>query len=278
MVRAGPTALRPLHATGLEAVLIGLIAGGCRLAFASGAAMHQHRQEVGRLHRRLRVLGGAVVEAQSDSAAAAMAAGAAMQGARAAALVLDAASSDCALSSLDDLTPVMVDVSGRLPVGLNRIRHLVAPHTTQAAFEAGRGAFARAEVLRGPGMVAGLEMQQGQFLPELRGEGEEAGPVPVHHTGPDNPDLLLLGAGPGFEACLAAREQLAAQGVSVAHLHLLQVAPFPGAIVAPVLTSSRRVVVVEPGGPGVLAGYVRSHLGAPVEPFGELPRLTGDPT
>lgn len=43
--------------------------------------------------------------------------------------------------------------------------------------------------------------------------------------------------------------------------------PFPGAIIAPALTSARRVLIVEPGGAGTLTGLIQQHLGAPATPF-----------
>jgi hypothetical protein len=267
------TALRPLTVTGAEATCIGILAGGCRLAFAAPAGQRHQGELLQRLAERMRRLGGALIQVQSDTAAAKMAAGAAMAGARAAALVADAGTAACALAGLDDLSPALIDLSGRLPLG-SGVRALVAPHTPQAAYEAGRGIFDQMSALRGPGVIAGLEGLAGEVTPHL---GPGALPPPIHHDGPDDPDILLLGAGPGFEACAAAREQLEQEGLSAAHLHLLQVAPFPGAIVAPALTSARRVLLVEPGGPGTLAAYIRSHLGAPAVPFGELPRLAGAP-
>lgn len=274
MALATNTALRGLTATGVEAVTLGLVAGGCRLAFAAPGAHEAARGELRRLERRLDRLGGALIQADSDPAAALMAAGAAMSGARAAALVADSAAADGVLSGLDDLCPVLVDVSGKLPVYLPHARSVVAPHTPQAAYDAARGAFARTQALHGPAVIAGLQCGLAEFQPVL---GEADPVLPIHHDGPDDPDMLLLGAGPGFAVCAEARERLEEQGVSAAHLHLLQLAPFPGALIAPAITSARRVLVVEPGGPGSLAALVRAHLGAPSAPFGELHRLAGAP-
>jgi hypothetical protein len=280
MAQAVNLAVRPLVMTGLEATLFGLAAGGCRLAFVPPTAYQMRGAEVSRFARRMARAKGLVVQAQSDSAAVAMAAGAALRGARAVALVSDGAAADCALSGLDDLPAALVDVSGRLPLGLSHVRATVAPHTVQSAFEAGAGLFAQSAALHGPGLIAGLTpgTEAGLVSPNgLRPNETGLGPVPIHHDGPDDADLLLVGAGPGFEACADAREALEAQGVEAAHLHLLQVSPFPGAIVAPAITSARRVLVVEPGGPGTLAGWIRSHLGFPTAPFAELPRLGDTP-
>ena len=274
MVRA-ETALRSVKMTGLDAVFTGLLAGGCRLAFAPADAFALRGEETQRLARRLGRLGGVLVQVQSNGAAVTMAAGAALTGARTAALVTDAAAADCALTGLDDTAPVLVDVSGRLALGLTHLRAVVAPHTAQAAFEAGAGLFERAGALKGPALIAGLEA--GTAAESFEPVPPSDGPVPIHHDGPDDPDLLLVGAGPGFAACASARDRLEADGVAAAHLHLLQVSPFPGAILAPALTSARRVLVVEPGGPGTLAGLIRCHLGAPAAPFGELPGLAGAP-
>lgn len=277
MLQTPVTALRTLTLGGQEAALLGLLAAGCRLLFAAPGAHRYSENAVRRTGRRVARLGGNLIAVQSDAAAAAMAAGAAMRGARAAALVADAAAADLALRGLDDLTPVIVDVSGRLPLGLIHARAVQAPTTAQGAYESGRGIFAQVRAMRGPGLIAGLEAAPGPVSPLLSDTAQEEWPVPIHHHGPDNPDLLILGAGPGFEACEDAREQLEQEGVAAAHLHLMQISPFPGAIVAPAVTSARRVLVVEPGGPGRLAGYIRNFLGAPVRPMGELPRLCGAP-
>jgi pyruvate/2-oxoacid:ferredoxin oxidoreductase alpha subunit len=277
MVQTLKTALRPIALAGAEAALLGLLAAGCRLIFASASAAQSAGDGLRRAGRRTEGLGGAWITVQSDQAAAAMAAGAALRGARAAAIVADAAAADLSLAGLDDLPLAIVDVSGRLPLTLTHVRVLLSPCIPQGAYEAGRGLFAQADALRGPGLIAGLGLASGPVTPCLAATPEEAWPVPIHHHGPDDPDLLILGSGPGFEACEGARQQLEDEGIAAAHLHLMQVSPFPGAIVAPAITSARRVLVVEPGGPGHLAAYIRSNLGAPAEPFGELPRLADTP-
>jgi pyruvate/2-oxoacid:ferredoxin oxidoreductase alpha subunit len=277
MVQTLETALRPVTLAGAEAALLGLLAAGCRLFFTSAVAAGCCGDALRLTGRRAEALGGALVYVQSDQAAAAMAAGAALRGARAAAVVADAAAADLSLGGLDDLPVAIVDVSGRLPLTLSHVRVLLSPCIAQGAYEAGRGIFTQLDALRGPGLLAGLCRIAGQVMPHLANTPEEAWPVPIHHHGPDDPDLLILGSGPGFEACEAARERLEQEGIAAAHLHLMQVSPFPGATIAPAITSARRVLVVEPGGPGLLAAYIRSNLGAPAEPFGELPRLGATP-
>lgn len=273
MVQTLKTAVRPLTLSGAEAALLGLLAAGCRLIFTSARAAGCCSDLLRRTARRMEALGGTLVQVQGDQAATAMAAGAALRGARAAAVVADGAAADLSLVGLDDLPVAIIDVSRRLPLTLTHVRVLLSPCIAQGAYEAGRGLFAQAAVLRGPGLIAGLSAAAGPVAPHLATTPEEAWPVPIHHHGPDDPDLLILGSGPGFEACEAARARLEQEGIAAAHLHLMQVTPFPGAIVAPAITSARRVLVVEPGGPGHLAAYIRSNLGAPAEPFGELPRL-----
>lgn len=277
MVQTPRQALRTLTLAGPEATLLGLLAAGCRLLFAGPGAHERCGDAIRRTGHRAAALGGALVQVQSDLAAAAMAAGAALRGARAAAAVADAAAADLGLRGLDDLTPVLVDVSGRLPLTLSYSRVVLAPATAQGAYEAGRGIFAHTGSLRGPGLIAGLELAPGPVSPVLSRTPQEEWPVPIHHHGPDDPDILILGAGPGFAACAAARDLLEEEGSAAAHLHIMQISPFPGAIIAPALTSARRVLVVEPGGPGRLACYIRSYLGACAEPFAELPRLAGAP-
>jgi hypothetical protein len=266
------SALRSAALTGLEAVLTGLLAGGCRLAFAPPGAYAVRGDDLRRFARQMNRAGGALVQAQSEHAAVAMAAGAALAGARSVALVTDVARADCALTGLDDLAPILVDVGGRLALNTTHMRVVVAPHTAQAALEAGAGLFGRAGALHGPALIAGLEAGREPVHLE---PPENGGPVPIHHHGPDDAELLLVGAGPGFAACAEARDRLEEEGLAAAHLHLVQLHPFPGAIVAPALTSARRILVVEPGGPGTLAGLIRCHLGSPAAPFGELPRLAG---
>lgn len=256
--------------------MMGLLAGGCRLAFVAAPGLAGREDDAQRLAGSMAKLGGQLLTVQSEKAAMLMAAGAAMAGARAAALVADGMAALGALSGLDDLPMAVVDVSGRLPLHLFHARLALAPHTPQAAFEAGRDVFAMAEALRGPAVLAGLEDGTGEVVPATA-QGDPGGPVPIYHAGPDDAEILLVGAGPGFEACARAREQLEIEGVAAAHLHLLQVVPFPAAITAPALSSARRVLIVEPGGPGTLAGWIRSNLGAPAFPFGELPRLGATP-
>ncbi len=266
-----------LTVTALEAVTLGVLAGGCRLAFAAPEAFAARSREVRRFARRLERLGGALVRVQSDAAAAQMAAGASLTGLPSVALVTDAATGACALTGVDDLSPVLVDVSGRLPLGLHQIRVALAPYSPREAFDAGRSVLAQARALRGPGLIAGLGAQSESLEIGLLWETRALPAVPIRHEGPDNPDILLLSAGPGCEACAVARGHLEREGVAAAHLQVLQLLPFPAAVIAPVLTSASRVLVVEPGGPGTLSGLVRSHLGAPIQPFAELHRLAGAP-
>lgn len=266
-------ALRPLTVSGVEAACIGILAGGCRLAFAAPAAHQTQGVMLLRLAARMRHLGGALIQVQSEEAASIMAAGAAMAGARSAAIVADANLAAGALTGLDELSPVLIDVSGRLPIGL-AATVVLAPHTPQAAFDTGAAIFDAITPLDGVAVIAGLEGGPSVVEPDL---AARLLPPPIHEDGPDEPEILIIGAGPGFDACDEARTQLALAGVAAAHLHLIHVAPFPAAIVAPAVTSARRVLVVEPGGPGTLAGYIRSRLGTPAAPFGELPRLAGAP-
>jgi pyruvate/2-oxoacid:ferredoxin oxidoreductase alpha subunit len=267
------TALRPLAVSGVEAACIGILAGGCRLAFAAPAAHQSQGVMMLRLAARMRHLGGALIQVQSEEAASIMAAGAAMAGARAAAIVADAGRAAGALAGLDDLSPVLIDVSGSLPVGL-ATRAVLAPHTPQAAFDTGAAIFDTIMPLKGVGIIAGLAGGAGLVEPDPT---TRLLPPPVHEDGPDDPEILIIGAGPGFDACDEARTLLALAGVAAAHLHLIHITPFPAAIVAPAVASARRVLVVESGGTWTLAGHIRSHLGEPAAPFSELPRLAGAP-
>lgn len=256
--------------SGLEAVSLGLLLGGCRLAFAGTEAVERCPRQVWRFSRRLGRLGGALVEADSDRTAALLAAGAALTGGRAVALVFDLSAALSGLHGLEDLAPVLVDLSGGLPLHQGDVRLLWTPHTPDAAFDAGRAVWGEAAAARCPGVIAGLAGVTGRLAwPKAPDEGP---PLPFAHAGPDDPDLLLLSAGPGYAACAEARAALDADGLDCAHLHLCRVAPFPAAIVAPVITSARRVLVVEPGGRGTLSGHIRQHLGAPVHPFHSLHR------
>ncbi|MDB4896061.1 MAG: Pyruvate:ferredoxin oxidoreductase core domain [Firmicutes bacterium] len=267
------TVLRPLTVSGVEAACIGILAGGCRLAFAAPAAHQLQGMVMLRLAARMRHLGGALIQVQSEEAAAVMAAGAAMAGARAAAIVADSCRAAGALTGFNDLSPVLVDVSGRLPLALPA-GAVLAPHTPQAAFDTGAALFDTLPPDGGIGVIAGLEGGSGMVEPDI---ARRLLPPPIHQDGPDDPEILIIGAGPGFDACDEARSELALAGVAAAHVHLIHLAPFPAAIVAPAVASARRVLVVESGGPGTLAGYIRSYLGAPAAPFGELPRLAGAP-
>lgn len=258
--------------SGTSAAILGLTEAGCRLLFAGPSAYVQIPADLALAEAWLSRAGGRLVAVQSDTDAALMAAGAAMGGVRAAALLAGDGPAPASLTGLDDLTPVLLDVTQRLPLQGAALLAVLAPHTAQAAYGAGQSAFAQAEALRSPLLIAGLEIEPGEVHPHPPEQGLLP---PIHHDGPDDPDLLICGAGPGFAACAEAREDLEARGYGAAHLHLLQIAPFPGAILAPALTSARRVLIVEPGGPGSLAGLIRSHLGAPVTPFSELPRQAG---
>lgn len=256
--------------SGLEAVSLGLMIGGCRLAFAGPSALGGRGRELGRFARRLARLGGALVQVESDRAAALFAAGASLAGARSVALVADGGAAVAALAGLEDLAPVLVDLSDSLPLHLSGVRVMLAPYSARTAFAAGYAAGRHAADMGGPGLIAGLAGLEGALpLSSERVLGDEP-PLPFAHRGPDDPDLLLLSAGPGYGACDEARQRLEAAGVTCAHLHLWQLAPFPGAIIAPVVTSARAVLVVEPGERGTLAGHVRCHLGAPAAPLHQL--------
>lgn len=85
--------------------------------------------------------------------------------------------------------------------------------------------------------------------------------VPITAEGPDNPHVLLIGFGSTKGVIAEAREELALEGVRVAHVQLGVVAPFPAEALRPWVEQAATVLVVEVNSKGQLADQLRQHLG-----------------
>lgn len=84
--------------------------------------------------------------------------------------------------------------------------------------------------------------------------------TPVAYTGPDDPELVLVGWGSTRGVIAEARAELAAAGVRAGHLHIGLLAPFPTAAVAERLGGAQ-VLVVEQAISDQLGALIRQHVG-----------------
>lgn len=269
----------PIAMTGQEALLLGLLAGGSRLLFAAPSALERDAVGAGALarhERRLRKVGGALIRGCSDREAALMAAGAALTGEPAALATAESAEALQAVGTIGAAL-AMVDLSGRLPLSSRCGRAVIlGPHHAGAAFEMASQAPTLADLRGLPVVVVGGETPE-QPVEARRWDGSPY--PPIHHDGPDDPEILLVGAGGSFDAIAEARESLEAEGVAAAHLHILQVRPFPVSITAPAFSSARRLMVVEPvsaDGEPALGSLLRAEL-CPAAYLHELARTAGAP-
>lgn len=87
-------------------------------------------------------------------------------------------------------------------------------------------------------------------------------PLPgVRVTGPENPDLLLIGFGSTGGPLAEAREMLEANGIRVAHAQVRVLAPFPTEELARLIASAQNVLVVESNYGAQLAHLIKLHVG-----------------
>jgi len=83
----------------------------------------------------------------------------------------------------------------------------------------------------------------------------------LFYDGDEEPQLLLLGMGSSYGPMEEAREELAARGIPVGHLHLRLLRPFPKAQVLPYIQKAAKVLVVENNFTGQLQELLQKELG-----------------
>ncbi|MBO2521975.1 MAG: 2-oxoacid:acceptor oxidoreductase subunit alpha [Firmicutes bacterium] len=83
----------------------------------------------------------------------------------------------------------------------------------------------------------------------------------VRQSGDASPDLLLVGWGSTIGQIDEAREALKAEGISVGHLHLSVLYPFPAKEVREAIESARAVLIVENNAFGQLQQLIQLNVG-----------------
>lgn len=98
----------------------------------------------------------------------------------------------------------------------------------------------------------------------------------VKYHGPENPDLLLVGWGSTIGALRYVQRDLMNEGVSVGHLHVRVLSPFPAEEINEYLAGARQVLVVEQNYAGQLANEMalRTAVG---EKLNRLTKYNGVP-
>jgi 2-oxoglutarate ferredoxin oxidoreductase subunit alpha len=85
--------------------------------------------------------------------------------------------------------------------------------------------------------------------------------VGVTCDGPKDADVTLVGFGSTKGVIAEAREELERQGVTVAHVQLSVMAPFPAKALESYVQAARTLLVIEVNSRGQLADQIRLHLG-----------------
>ena len=113
-------------------------------------------------------------------------------------------------------------------------------------------------------------------------------PGSTFYHGPDNPDYLLVGYGSTYGPIAEAREMLANDGLSVGHLHILIIWPFPIAELDYNMETTKNIFIVENNATGQLEGLldmyspydrktkpIRKYNGQPFVPFEIYEQIKG---
>ncbi|MDB5085916.1 MAG: 2-oxoglutarate ferredoxin oxidoreductase subunit alpha [Bacilli bacterium] len=81
------------------------------------------------------------------------------------------------------------------------------------------------------------------------------------YTGPENPEVLVVGFGSTVGVIDEAVAKLKGEGVNVGHLQVARLLPFPTEEIAPLLNKARKVVVTEINSTGQLAQQIKQYVG-----------------
>ncbi|MBH5316560.1 2-oxoacid:acceptor oxidoreductase subunit alpha [Paenibacillus sp. GSMTC-2017] len=92
----------------------------------------------------------------------------------------------------------------------------------------------------------------------------------------DNPDLLVIGMGSTGGTIDAAREYLAEDGITSNHVTIRQIHPFPTHLLKPLMTSAKKVIIIENNATAQLAGQVKMNVGL-AEKIESLLKYDGNP-
>ena len=96
----------------------------------------------------------------------------------------------------------------------------------------------------------------------------------VSYTGPETPDLLLIGFGSSVGPIADARKALEAEGYSVGHAHVKVLAPLPVKQLADLMARATHVIVAENNAQGQLFALIEHRVGKYLREQGlDIPRL-----
>jgi 2-oxoglutarate ferredoxin oxidoreductase subunit alpha len=104
-----------------------------------------------------------------------------------------------------------------------------------------------------------MRMQQmNKRARKLKNFNDNAG---ASYTGPAKPDVLLVGLGSTVGVISEAVTQLQNEGVTVGHLQVSRLMPFPTEEIASYVQNSRKVLVTELNSTGQLAQQIKQYVG-----------------
>jgi 2-oxoglutarate ferredoxin oxidoreductase subunit alpha len=133
------------------------------------------------------------------------------------------------------------------------------------------------DVFTNPSMRTKMVEKRMRKMQGAARETEEKGAI---LEGPEKADLTLIGWGSTYSILQEARHLLESGGLSVNHLQIRTVWPFPIRRTLPVLTAARKTVCVENNYGGLLARLIRQETGFAIplavhkfdgEPFSPAP-------
>lgn len=99
--------------------------------------------------------------------------------------------------------------------------------------------------------------------------------TPPELAGPTEADVTLVGWGSTLGVIQEALEQLAEVGISANHLHIKYLVPFHVDEVSTILSTSKRVIVIENNGTGQFARHLRAETG--IKADDNLLKYDGEP-
>ena len=96
----------------------------------------------------------------------------------------------------------------------------------------------------------------------------------VSYTGPETPDLLIIGFGSSVGPIADARKALEAEGYSVGHAHVKVLAPLPVKQLADLMARATHVIVAENNAQGQLFALIEHRVGKHLREQGlDVPRM-----
>ncbi|MBO8141500.1 MAG: 2-oxoacid:acceptor oxidoreductase subunit alpha [Firmicutes bacterium] len=103
--------------------------------------------------------------------------------------------------------------------------------------------------------------QMDKRLRKVPSDPAQMGLTGIKYTGPEAPELLLIGIGSTYGPIDDARRLLEAEGYRVGHAHVRVLAPLPFKELADLMEQAQRVIVAENNAQGQLAALIEHRVG-----------------